>query len=97
MNKEITINVQVKKQKDISVPLKLTLKTFSKADELIYIWKTPEIEEFFLAVIHNNTHHFYPHNIKKDTRILTTKEEIAEQIIEKSSISINYKPNNYVS
>ncbi len=87
MRKEITIKVKVKDEKTIStVPLKLRLKIFSKDDELIYVWKTYETENFFLAVIYNSSNYIYPNNIRKDLRILTSKEEIAEQLIEKTPI-----------
>jgi len=87
MKKEITINVKVKDEKNIStVPLKLKLKIFSKDDELIYVWKTNSIEDFFLAIIYNSSNYIYPNNIRKDLRILTSKEEIAEQLIEKTPI-----------
>jgi len=88
MKKEITINIKaIKDQKSIStVSLKLKLKIFSKDDELIYVWKTNEIEDLFLAVIYNSSNYIYPNNIRKDLRILTTKEEIVEQLTEKTPI-----------
>lgn len=89
MDKEIIVNVKVKDQENQSVPLKLKLKIFSKSDELIYVWKTPEIEDLFLAVIYNSSNYIYPDNIRKDLRILSSKEEIAEQIVEKTPIFEN--------
>jgi len=87
MKKEITINVKVNDEKNIStIPLKLNLKIFSKDDELIYVWKTREIEDFFLAIIYNSSNYIYPNNIRKDLRILTSKEEITEQLMEKTPI-----------
>ena len=88
MKKEITINVKVIKDQNhiSSVPLKLKLKIFSKDEELIYVWKTSEMEELFLAVIYNSTNYIYPNNIRKDLKILTSKEKIAEQLIEKTPI-----------
>jgi len=88
MKKEITINVKVIKDQNhiSSVPLKLKLKIFSKDEELIYVWKTSEMEELFLAVIYHGTNYIYPNNIRKDLKILTSKEKIAEQLIEKTPI-----------
>ena len=87
MSKEININVRINKnQKEVSIPLTLKLKIFSKNKELIYVWKTADTEDIFLAIIYNGSNYIYPDNIKKDLRILTSKEEIAEQVVEKTPI-----------
>jgi hypothetical protein len=87
MNKEININVRVNKnKKEVSIPLTLRLKIFSKNEEMIYVWKTSDTEDLFLAIIYNSNNYIYPDNIKKDLRILTSKEEIIEQVVEKTPI-----------
>lgn len=87
MNKKLSINVSVKnRQKEVSIPLTLRLKIFSRNEELIYVWKTAETEEFFVAIIYNDDNYDFPENVKKDLRILTSKEEINEQVVEKTPI-----------
>lgn len=87
MNKEINIKVRVRQnQKKVSVPLTLRLKLFSKNNELIYVWKTADTDDLFLAIIYNNNQYIFPDNVKKDLRIISSKEEIIEQVVEKTPI-----------
>jgi len=86
MNPEINIQVSVSDNGGAFVNLKLKLKIYSKDDDMLYVWKTSENAEYFLAVMQNKSNYIYPENIRKDLRIKTGKEAIAEQVLEKTPI-----------
>ena len=86
MNPEIYIQVRVSDNEGAFINLKLKLKIYAKDDDRLYVWKTSENAEYFLAVMQNKDNYIYPENIRKDLRIETGKEVIAEQILERTPI-----------
>lgn len=86
MNKEVTILVEAKDHIDGAIPLKLQLKIFSKDEALIYVWKTQEDSDYYLEIIYYEQQEIDPRNVKKDLRIVTPEQDIAEQLLDRIPI-----------
>ena len=79
---EVIINVEIKPSYQI-IPLTLYLKIYSKNNKLIYLWRTDRNSEYFVEIIQHDRNYVYERDINKDLRIISPKENIAEQMIEK--------------
>lgn len=82
MINETTINVEVKPTGEV-ISLKLYLKRYAKEDNLLYIWRTMDESDFYLEIYQHSDNYIYPEDIYKDTQIITSKEKIIKQLMEK--------------
>ncbi|MFP4047748.1 MAG: hypothetical protein ACLFT4_08340 [Bacteroidales bacterium] len=82
MTNDVTITVEVKPTAQV-ISLKLYLKRYIKEGELLYIWRTPDDSDFFLEIYQRTDNYIYPEDIYKDVQIVTPKEKIIKQLMEK--------------
>ncbi|MFP4447550.1 MAG: hypothetical protein ACLFPH_02360 [Bacteroidales bacterium] len=82
MTNDVTITVEVKPTAQV-ISLKLYLKRYIKEGELLYIWRTSDDSDFFLEIYQRTDNYIYPEDIYKDVQIVTPKEKIIKQLMEK--------------
>jgi hypothetical protein len=84
MDDEVKIDVVVRPS--LAKKLTLILKVYLRNNEFYYIWRSSESSDYFLEIVTKEKNYIYVHNINKDPRILTSKEIIARQMMEKMPI-----------
>ncbi len=78
------IDIQVRvKPSDETISLTLYLKIFEKQGELKYFWQTSDKSDFRLQIMQQDKNYIYTNDIIVDPMIKSTKEEIAEELMEK--------------
>ncbi|MFP3860684.1 MAG: hypothetical protein ACLFUW_07670 [Bacteroidales bacterium] len=82
MTNEVTIKVEAKPTGQV-ISLKLYLKRYVKEGDLLYIWKTTDDSGFYLEIYQRTDNYIYPEDIYIDVRIVTPKEKIIKQLMEK--------------
>jgi hypothetical protein len=82
MNDDIEIQVKVKPLGE-SISLTLHLKIFKKKGELKYFWQTSENSLYCLQIMQQDKNYIFTGDMIVDPQIQSTKEEIAEKMMEK--------------
>ncbi|MFP4526559.1 MAG: hypothetical protein ACLFNL_09220 [Bacteroidales bacterium] len=82
MTNDVTIKVEAQPTGQV-ISLKLYLKRYVKEGDLLYIWRTTDDSDFYLKIYQRTDNYIYPEDIYKDIRIVTPKEKIIKQLMEK--------------
>jgi hypothetical protein len=81
MVNEITIQVKTSPSKKV-ISLPLVLKVYKKREDFVYVWRSVN-SDVFLEIVQTEPNYIFTDNINKDLQIITSKEIIAEQMMEK--------------